>query len=163
MVLVSRYPITVCIDDKEFKIVAGNETPALKERFKKLFKNDDKDSLKREKIQGKINRYQNEFKLNSEILESGIKGDKRVAILMEQKELNKKLFDLKDDLDKLPPLKLNDSLDQMIEEHNIYTYDVLISGDDKDDLKRYCEDNGISLKELFREINELKSKEKEKK
>lgn len=160
--LKSRYPITVCVDDKEFNIEVANETPVIKKRFMNLFKTDDKDVLKRGKLQDKLDRSQNNFKLNIEIL-SEVEEKERAAILREQKELNNTIFDTKEALTKLPKREENEDINAKLEEHNLYAYEQLVSGTDKESLKTYCLENGISFGELWGEFNKLKKEAKEKK
>ncbi|MFV0481845.1 MAG: hypothetical protein ACK5LP_07665 [Campylobacteraceae bacterium] len=164
----TKFDVSILIDDQEFKIEvkepSKKETILLQNITKEktsFFNNDDANKKRRIEIDIEIEEAESLLEANKEmLLEIGTMG--RFKILQENKILSSKIASLKKEKNSIPAIdimEINKAFDDVMR----YKYDLLVYGQQKDLLKNYIEERGITFVALWNELQNEISKAYEKK
>jgi hypothetical protein len=165
----TKYNITIQLNDDEFKIAVRDPSRKEKQFLEKLAKDKTaifEDEMKKEReansLKIELDEAKSLYETNKELLkEGGITN--RLATLLENKSLAKKISELET---KRASLAININAQKIAEAFELVAkekYELLISGDDKTALLSACEEQGVSLTQLWQEIAGEAAKALEKK
>jgi hypothetical protein len=165
----TKYDITVQINEQEFRICVRDPNSKEKQLLEKLAREKTaifEDDIAKEKelnaIKIEIEEIKTLLETNKQLLKEGGITDK-IKTLVENKSLAKKLTELEkkrlQNSVNLNSLKISEAFEAVARER----YEMLVSGADKNSLRAACEEQGVSLQQLWREIGDEVQKALEKK
>ncbi len=150
----TKHDVTIEIDDKSFKITVQDLN---KEMKVKLDESRKEKASQFEAIDDKnfaLAEMQEEHSLNAQLLEADSLDEmKKVEVIFEQKELNKKITNCKKEIQDLQ-LKTQ-TMNEALESHFEEAFDLCVKGENATSLKKKIDETGISYAVVFQEIKKL--------
>jgi len=163
----TKYNITLEIDDEQFFIEVKEPSKTEKIKLEKhledktsIFKKQIENEKEAETLTIEIEEAEELLNTNKELSrESGIID--KLSLLLENKKLTSKISELKkrrSSIEKIDIKAMNTAFEEVAKEK----YEILVSGNDKEKLKEYMKNNGVSYSLLWEEMQKevLKAHEK---